>query len=389
MRDVVVSGQTLDEEGFAEALMRHPGEDEGAGVPSSAECPVCQGLFTELEDFAALVMDEIEGWEWETFLVGTKVDSDIVTAEEELWAELGAEHAEPVKAEVNREVGKLIETATGKRANLHRPDIAALLDTRYDTVELSVAPLFMYGRYRKLVRNIPQTRWPCTKCRGKGCEKCGGTGKLYQESVEELIAFEAMKATGGTEHSFHGMGREDIDARMLGNGRPFVLEITRPRVRSLNYPELERAMNRHAPGKVEVSGLRSSERKEVARVKELGPPKSYQATVELEREVGEEEARTAVEGLRGVVVKQRTPTRVAHRRADMVRERKVHDIRLDSYAPKTLVINIKGEKGIYIKELMHGDAGRTSPSLAELLNAACEVAALDVLEIHDQPDGSE
>ena len=44
--------------------------------------------------------------------------------------------------------------------------------------------------------------------------------------------------SGGKEHFFHGMGREDIDALCLGEGRPFVLELSEPRIRDIDLDEL-------------------------------------------------------------------------------------------------------------------------------------------------------
>ena len=40
---------------------------------------------------------------------------------------------------------------------------------------------------------------------------------------------------GVTEHKFISAGREDIDVRMLGEGRPFVLELLNPR--HLRHPQ--------------------------------------------------------------------------------------------------------------------------------------------------------
>lgn len=47
-----------------------------------------------------------------------------------------------------------------------------------------------------------------------------------RNSVEEII-IESIATTVGTDVTnlkMHGCGREDIDVRMLGNGRPFVVE---------------------------------------------------------------------------------------------------------------------------------------------------------------------
>ena len=66
---------------------------------------------------------------------------------------------------------------------------------------------------------------------------------MYQESVEEFISEPVLLAAKGVASKFHGSGREDIDARMLGNGRPFVLEISEPKIRTLDYKILEMEMS--------------------------------------------------------------------------------------------------------------------------------------------------
>ena len=43
---------------------------------------------------------------------------------------------------------------------------------------------------------------------------------------------------------------------------------------------------------------------------------------------------------------------------------------------------LRCESGTYVKETIHGDNGRTQPSVASLLKAKCEVLWLDVGDIH-------
>ena len=84
-----------------------------------------------------------------------------------LLTQSGTTFAEPLKTELNREVGKRVEKITGKKANLKKPQIVALLDLENDSVDVEINSLYIYGRYRKLIRGIPQTRWPCRECGGK------------------------------------------------------------------------------------------------------------------------------------------------------------------------------------------------------------------------------
>ena len=116
-----------------------------------------------------------------------------------MWDFIQSEDGEPIKMEINREVGKIIEKNTNKIVDFTNPDIIAIIDTVYDIVTLQIKSLYIYGRYKKFKRGIPQTKWPCRICRGKGCKICGNTGKTYNTSVEELISQKALEMTKGTD----------------------------------------------------------------------------------------------------------------------------------------------------------------------------------------------
>lgn len=352
------------------------------GLEEAKECWLCQGLMEEIPHFADLVLDELSRWEFNTFLVGCRVDPDVLNREEHLWGLLGVTSYEPVKSEINREVGKRVEAALEETVDFERPDVTAVVDTMLDVVDVQASPLFIRGRYRKLARGIPQTRWPCRQCRGRGCERCNHTGKMYENSVEEVVAAPIMEATQGEAESFHGMGREDIDARMLGRGRPFILEVKRPRHRSLDLEKVTSVVN--GTGLVEVTGLRPAVREEVSALKSSLFPKSYRLLARLEGERPLQKLNEAVRALSESEIVQRTPTRVAHRRADRERTRRVLEAKVVAVEDNTVEIHLRAEAGTYVKELVHGDDGRTTPSLAGLLGIPLEVVELDVLEIHDE-----
>ena len=149
--------------------------------------------------------------------------------EDEFKAAVNVGYGESMKHEFGRLLGKALAKRTGKEADYLKPDLVVVFNPFLEKVRLQVNPLFVAGRYRKLVRTIPQSKWFCSNCRGRGCEKCGGTGKLYPESVEELSSKPLLEATLGEEAFLHASGREDIDARMLGSGRPFVIEVSKPK----------------------------------------------------------------------------------------------------------------------------------------------------------------
>ena len=473
-----------------------------------AICPFCEELFAEIELLADLVSDELAPYEFSRLQIGGQFPKAQSEAEDDLRKRYGAAGSLPLKSSLTDEIAKvLVEKLPSVKMVNEKPQILALIDMLTLGVNIEVRSHYIYGRYRKLERGIPQTRWPCRACKGRGCERCNNTGKQYETSVQDLIGEPILPLFAGDDHAFHGMGREDIDVRCMGRGRPFVIEIKNPRRRSLPASELEQKINHAAAGRIEVDSMRDSTRSEVVRIKDTPAEKSYrirfrllpqgtlpvpephpmrgkrnrgkgrgrrgrrnesqaesetptgspdtkvtsgspesqnssnpadpQAVVgldekslaklkkaelvamceqhnlaktgtkpilverllnhRLETQSGEPEIIVpplpdldtiiaTLDGLAGTVLEQRTPTRVAHRRADKIRTRSVLEV-ADSSAEIIddeifVEVTLRCESGTYVKETIHGDGGRTNPSVAGLLSADCEVVWLDVADIH-------
>lgn len=350
-------------------------------APDDDSCHICCGMLKRLDSAAELPMKELSTWEFSTFWVGTRVEFGLLAREKEVASDMGIEPARSIKVDINRRIGLLIAAHSGKEPKLENPDMLIIVDTAFMTYGLEPSPLFIYGRYRKLARGIPQTKWPCRKCRGKGCSHCNFKGKMYETSVEEIVAAPVMRTTSATAHSFHGMGREDIDAVMLGHGRPFILELQGPRRRQLDMGSLCELINAEGSGRVEVSDLRYSSREEVRNLKAAVPHKSYIARFTTMSKVNKEKLVEVISGLSGTTLSQRTPIRVAHRRADLVRMRTVIGCRLLEFDGQTASVEIIAESGTYIKEFVTGDKGRTVPSISTALGIECSVVSLDVMEV--------
>lgn len=344
-------------------------------------CRLCAGAFDRIPVWVERIVRASEGYEWSRFTCGSRWEPEILAREEEIWRAIGSGWGESARAAFNRELGKAVEARTTAVGGSGPADLVFLADLEVGRVVLTVLPLYLQGRYRKLDRTLPQTRWPCRACHGRGCDRCAGTGKTYSESVEELVAAPAIRATAAEGSRFHGMGREDIDARMLGRGRPFVLELVRPRRRSIDPAAISAEIAVEAAGRVEISDLAFAQGTDVIRVKEASPEKTYRVTATGAVDVAK--VKQALTLFRGRAIAQRTPTRVAHRRADRVRTRRIVEVELVEADAGRFTVQLRTEAGTYIKEWVEGDGGRTDPSLAGVLGVPLKVEALDVLEIHD------
>jgi len=353
----------------------------------SSTCWICGNFFETVPEWADRVIASVAGIEFSTFLIGCRVPPLIAENEEMVWSDLSLTEPEPFKSEVNREVGKAVSARIGKTVDFKKPDVVVILDLSAKFAEVQINSVFFYGRYKKFERGIPQTHWDCRACKGAGCEKCNFTGAQYLDSVEELIGRPVIAAFDAQDAVLHGAGREDIDARMIGTGRPFILEVVEPKKRSLDLAGLEKEINRTAEGRVSVSIKRWSDRTEVETLKSNKAHKKYRILVEVDGALSADMFANALKTLQGATIHQRTPERVAHRRADKIRERIVLDIEYAGEQDGKFVVEVLGEAGLYIKELISGDGGRTRPSLAEILNRSAHVFSLDVVQVEGVNEG--
>jgi tRNA pseudouridine synthase 10 len=363
---------------MAAEILRKMGKKVGEG----RECYLCEGRFKHLDELAAKSLEKLEAYEYTTFLVGVELPTHMEEREDEFKAEFDVKYGESMRNEFSRDIGKEISKITKKLAEYKKPDVVIILNPFTGQVTLQANPLYIKGRYKKLTRGIPQSKWVCVKCRGKGCPQCNWTGKMYPESVEEIIAGPILEKTGGEDAAFHAAGREDADARMLGRGRPFILEVKKPKRRFIDLRELAQGINERAQGKVKVLNLRFADKNAVRKLKETeASEKVYRAIVEFDRNISDEELKILEETFTNAVVRQQTPLRVLHRRADLVREKYIYGAKTKRLTPNRVEMTISCQGGLYIKELITGDEGRTNPCVSGVIGAKAKSITLDVLNV--------
>ena len=331
-----------------------------------------------VERFAQEVLRLRSGYEFDTFWLGTRIPGPV-----------SQDEAIAFRRNLNQRVGlRVLELAPDLTATPENPEARITLHYATERVTVAVRPLLVYGRYRKLSREIPQSKWPCRRCRGEGCESCAGTGKRFLRTIEELVAAPILSASEAVGTKMHCIGREDVDVRMLGSGRPFVLELADPHVRSFGLGPIQERINRELSDEVEVEQLQFADKALLRTVNSINPDKSYCAVVEC-LAPADRHAIAHLADLLDVTLRQETPRRVLHRRANRVRFRVVRNCSVelppDSELMARFSLCLRVQSGTYIKEFISGDQGRTTPSVAELLGVPCECAELDVLEVHCDP----
>ncbi|KAK7376663.1 hypothetical protein VNO80_02077 [Phaseolus coccineus] len=235
-------------------------------------------------------------------------------------------------------------------------------------------PLYFGGRYLKYSRNVSQTCWIIDD------ERMG------EASVEEIIGGNILQACQGDSFKFHAAGREDIDVRMLGPGRPFLVEVQNARhtPSELFVKDVEKKINNMENKLVRVKNLKlvGSDGWDLMREGEAEKQKQYAALVWISRPLKDEDFQ-CISSHKDLKLLQRTPIRVLHRRSPLEREKIIHWMKIEAIAGSSqyFLLHLCTQAGTYIKEFVHGDLGRTHPSIGSILGCRAEILQLDVTDI--------
>jgi len=239
-------------------------------------------------------------------------------------------------------------------------------------VRVARGAVYVGGRYRKLARDISQ--FP--RLQGKAVT-----------SVEEELVRHLLPGLRCDSHNLKSAGREDCDVRMLGRGRPFVLEVINARAAmpdAVYFQAAEDALTASGCG-VEAEGVCAADKGDYAALK-LGDATqrtSYSALCRLSAEPTLQQL-ADVSSMKELQLAQHTPRRVLWQRAaDSVRPRLVHDLKCIA-VPGTkhhVVLELTTQGGTHIKQFVDYDNGRTVPSLGTLLGCSAEMLQLDVTDV--------
>jgi hypothetical protein len=296
-------------------------------------------------------------------------------------------------------------------------------------------PFYLRGLYTKARRDVSQTPFHAAGGSGDG-DQGGKRRRIGVTSVEEQITPAIVAACNGISDrnnnpdlahnlifgmaKFHASGREDLDVRMMLppplppdgattseeaprrereiTGRPFVYEIfdanQLPPVSALQQivdevnhetTEAEAILPHRTYGKnpmgvgiapdltfVPSSAFSGLQNETESKTKYYGCLCwSHDRLPETDPVI------TAMLGPFPLTIRQRTPIRVLHRRSNMVRERQVLTCQAQRVDDHYFRLHLSTSAGTYVKEFVHGDLGRTVPSIASLLGCTTDILELD------------
>ena len=283
-------------------------------------------------------------------------------------------------------------------------------------------PIFLYGYYTKSRRDVSQTPFLVVK-KENDDQDSKRTVTLGVTSVEEQICGPIQALLGiSTQNNprngnvqyamckFHASGREDMDVRMLlrpsTKGRPFCVQFVdaqRPILSKEQLQQLVHSINHTNQGVRKKDNDKYSSSLwygnnplgvGISNDFRLVPANAFsalQADTETkvkhygcycwsEKPLSENDDLTS--SIFGNVqfpltIQQKTPLRVLHRRANIIRERQILHATAKRVDAHYFRLELSTQAGTYVKEFVHGDLRRTYPSVASIMACKTNILELD------------
>jgi tRNA pseudouridine(54/55) synthase len=242
------------------------------------------------------------------------------------------------------------------------------------SVSLKRETVYLVGNYVKDTRDFGQSQWDAHET-SVSETICPEICQLFKSPIDKCL--------------FSASGREDMDVRMLGCGRSFVIQLG-------DAKSLEPLINEESvlkgfkldTGDVKVTaGLRWVDKGVMdwlhwSTEQHL---KVYRCIVWTEDVLPSQECLDDIHVKKtGLKILQKTPLRVLHRRTEQTREKTMYSLKGERLNDHFAIFTLHASAGAYIKEFVHGDFGRTSPCFSDVVfgkHVRCDILQLDVLEV--------
>lgn len=330
---------------------------------SSRPCYICRGLMDNLGAIANSILAAVKGFEFDTFLIGATLSTQLYEREDTMRARLKIRGRESIKHYLTRELGMRLSRLTQKQVEYGKPDITITLTVdKENNVNVTVIsrPLTFAGVYIKKSRGLPQKQDRCASCGGKGCNSCNYSGLSGYDSVEGIIANDLVQITGGQTPKFTWMGSEDYSSLVLGSGRPFYVRIFNPKKRKLK--------NKTIKG----NGIKA-----MLNVINDIPVVQPRFTVKTKIHIRCENALTKkilkkLNSLSG--------SKVSFENKSKIGIKSIYSAHVRQLDSNQFTLTIVADGGLMIKQLVGGEE-YMKPNISEVLGTKCKCLVFDILDV--------
>ena len=202
------------------------------GKSDHKTCYICKNIFGSLELVLSNIFEKSSHFDFKTFHLGITLKPSFLERDDYLKSKFKIKGIENVKFTIAKELAKKISRRTNSKRITDDPDLFIQANFKDESCILRAKPMFVYGRYNKKIRKLPQKQGLCRSCNGIGCHNCDFKGIENLQSIEGKISNLFIKKFDCNQVKINWIGGEDQSSLVLGKGRPFFAKILNPKKRN-------------------------------------------------------------------------------------------------------------------------------------------------------------
>jgi len=343
------------------------------------KCYICKNLLSNADLYVKMMQNASMGYEFSTFTVGAILKQSIIERDDKLRSKFHLHGVDGIKTAVTRELGKKFVKKTKKRIDHLSPDITFTINFRTEQCNVKTKPTFLYGRYIKDKRGLPQKGESCKDCKGKGCIFCNNHGIVSFDSVEGKISQLLYEKFETKQVKFTWIGGEDKTSLVMGDGRPFFAKLLSPKKRNV------RLVKKSNLGEIMVHALRTIDVIPNGSIRFKSKIKMWVSTKDniSSKKLKKLKQLVAVPIETVPIVREALDYFTGSTKKQHKRE--IHKLKYKKISLQSFTVEIEVDGGITIKPLVDGIpflGFRIIPNITSLLGTQCSCEKFDVNQIY-------
>jgi len=327
------------------------------------KCYICKNLLSNADLYVKMMQNASMGYEFSTFIVGAILKQSIIDTDDKLRAKFNLHGVDGIKTAVTRELGKKFVSKTKKRIDHLLADIIFTINFKTERCNVKTKPIFLYGKYIKDKRGLPQKEKSCQDCNGKGCIFCNNHGIVSFDSIEGKISKFLYEKFETEQVKFTWIGGEDKTSLVMGNGRPFFAKLLSPKKRNVRLAKKSNLDEIVIHALRKIDHIPNGSIRFKSKIKMLVLAKNGISSNKLKR----------LKQLVTVPIEITDSSNKQHKRV-------IHKLKYKKNSLQSFTVEIEADGGIPIKRFV--DGFNIIPNISSILGIQCSCEKFDINQIY-------
>jgi len=326
------------------------------------KCYICKNLLSNADLYVKMMQNASMGYEFSTFTVGAILKQSIIERDDKLRSKFNLHGVDGIKTAVTRELGKKFVSKTKKRIDHLLADITFTINFKTERCNVKTKPIFLYGKYIKDKRGLPQKEESCQDCKGKGCIFCNNHGIVSFDSIEGKISKFLYEKFETEQVKFTWIGGEDKTSLVMGSGRPFFAKLLSPKKRNIRLAKKSNLNEITIHDLRRIDYIPNGSIHFKSKTKILISTKNNLSSNKLKK------------------LKQLADLPIEITDLNKQYKKTIYNLKYKKHSLQSFIVEMEADGGIPIKRLVNGFS--VIPNISSILNTDCFCEKFDVDQIY-------